>query len=67
MKKNTESYTEAIAEIEKILQEIENEETDIDKLSKKVSRAAELIKYCNEKLKNTENEIKQIFDEKTDK
>jgi exodeoxyribonuclease VII small subunit len=64
MKKNTVSYSEAVSEIEEILQQIENQETDIDELAKKVSRAAELIKLCSDKLKNTEKEIENIFEEK---
>jgi exodeoxyribonuclease VII small subunit len=64
MKKTTINYSEAVAEIEEILRQIENQEIDIDELSKKVSRAAELIKACSEKLRNTEKEIETIFEDK---
>lgn len=61
MKKNP-GYGEALEEIERIVQEIENESVDIDLLSRKVTRAAYLIKLCREKLKKTDKEVKDILD-----
>jgi exodeoxyribonuclease VII small subunit len=55
------SYKEAIAEIEKILAQIENNELDVDELSEKVKRVSFLINTCKEKLKNTEQEIENIL------
>lgn len=54
-------YKEAQQEIEKILKDIENGNIDIDKLTEKVKKACELIKFCNTKLTSTENEINEIF------
>jgi exodeoxyribonuclease VII small subunit len=55
------SYKEAIAEIEEILQQIENDEPDVDQLSEKVKRLSVLVSWCREKLHNTEEEIEKIL------
>lgn len=55
------AYKDAIEEIESIVDEIENETVDVDVLTEKVKRAAFLIKYCKEKLRKTDNEVKQVL------
>ncbi len=57
------NYKNAIAEIESIVEEIENETVDVDVLAEKVKRAAHLIKFCKAKLKTTDNEIKKVLKE----
>lgn len=61
MAKKEFSFNQAVNEIEKILEEIENSKMDIDRLSLKVRRASELISQCRKKLKSTEEEINTIF------
>ena len=61
MAKKEMSFNEAVKEIERILQDIEQGDLDIDKLSQEVKRAAELIKFCQKKLRTTEEEINSIF------
>lgn len=61
MTKTAFSFNSSIAEIEKILKTIEDGEPDIDKLAAKVKRAAELIKLCQKKLRETEKEIDAVF------
>jgi len=61
MTKKEFSFNEAVAEIEKILGEIEGGKLDVDKLSVAVKRASELIKQCQRKLRTTEEEINTIF------
>ncbi len=56
-------YTEAILELEEIVSSIENEDVNVDELSVKVKRAAELIKICKAKLHNTEEEVNSILKE----
>ncbi|UCF87738.1 MAG: exodeoxyribonuclease VII small subunit [Nitrospiraceae bacterium] len=56
-------YREAIEEIETIVNEIESEAIDVDVLTQKVKRATVLIKLCKEKLRKTENEVKDILTE----
>ncbi len=57
------SYTKAIAELEEIVEEIENEDISVDDLSKKVKRASELIRLCKIKLTKTENEVNEVLKE----
>ncbi|MFO8067206.1 MAG: exodeoxyribonuclease VII small subunit [Bacteroidales bacterium] len=57
------SYSDAIAELESIVEEIENENISVDILSDKVKRAAELIKICKKALQLTDKEVKQILEE----
>jgi len=50
-------YTEALLELEEIVNQIENDEISVDELSEKVKRAAWLIKSCKETLRTTEEEV----------
>ena len=59
-KKNT-GYKQAISELEKILKELENNDVDVDDLTEKVKRAAELIGICKEKLFHADTEIEKIL------
>jgi len=61
MAKKEMSFNEAVKEIERILQDIEQGDLDIDKLSQEVKRAAGLIKQCQKKLRTTEEDINSIF------
>ncbi|HZJ74913.1 MAG TPA: exodeoxyribonuclease VII small subunit [Perlabentimonas sp.] len=61
MTKKSISYSEALAEIEMIVEKIENNELDIDDLAQNVKRVAELIKFCKAKLKTTEEEVEKIL------
>ncbi|HOP13555.1 exodeoxyribonuclease VII small subunit [Lentimicrobium sp.] len=55
------TYTQAIAELETIVSEIENASIGVDELSEKVKRAAELIRFCRNKLTSTEKEVNSIL------
>jgi len=57
------TYTEAVNQIEEILRKIENDELDMDELTKQVRNASELIKYCKSRLFETEQEIEKILDD----
>jgi exodeoxyribonuclease VII small subunit len=63
MSKSNMTYTEAVAAIEEILQQIETGEMDIDELAAKVKQASELLKFCKGKLFQTEKEIEKILKE----
>ncbi|MBU3928540.1 MAG: exodeoxyribonuclease VII small subunit [Bacteroidetes bacterium] len=56
-------YTEALLELEEIVNQIENDEISVDELSEKVKRAAWLIKSCKETLRTTEEEVALILKE----
>jgi exodeoxyribonuclease VII small subunit len=56
-------YAEAASELQAILDEIENGTADVDVLSEKVERAAELIRGCREALAGTELRVRKIVEE----
>ena len=65
-KKKTElptTYAETAAELTAILDAIETGAADIDVLSERVERAAELIRACREKLTGAELRVKKIVEE----
>jgi exodeoxyribonuclease VII small subunit len=55
------TYDKAYAELKAIAQEIDNETTTVDVLAQKVKRAADLIKFCQDKLRATEIEVDKII------
>lgn len=57
------SYSEAMAEIEDILEKIESEELDVDELAEKVKRVSTLLKTCKAKLTQTNEQVEQILKE----
>jgi len=60
------SYSEAMTEIEEILEKIENEELDVDELADKVKRVSVLLKTCKDKLTKTNEQVEQILKEMED-
>ena len=60
MAKKEISYTEAMAEIERILDRFRREEMTVDVLTQEVKRATELIALCREWLSKTEEALKKI-------
>jgi len=57
------TFNKAVAELEKILEQIESGELDVDNLSGKVKRASELLRLCQAKLRDTEEEIDKIIND----
>jgi exodeoxyribonuclease VII small subunit len=57
------TYTQAIDELEGIIEDIETESIDVDALARKVKRAAYLINFCKINLRNTEEEVKKTLSE----
>ena len=55
------NYKDALSELSQIAAAIENESISVDELATKVKRAAELIDYCQTKLKSTDAEVKKIL------
>jgi exodeoxyribonuclease VII small subunit len=56
-------YRQAVAELEQILGELEADDVDVDRLSQRVRRAAELIRICRERIAAAEAEVEQIVAE----
>jgi exodeoxyribonuclease VII small subunit len=55
------TYDSAYRELAQIAKDIENETVTVDVLAEKVKRAAELITFCQAKLKSTEIEVNKII------
>jgi exodeoxyribonuclease VII small subunit len=54
------SFGVAIQELEAILQRIDNDAIDIDRLADELRRAAELLELCRGKIRKAEVEVAQI-------
>ena len=54
------SFREAMDELEAILERIEGEEVDIDRLAEELRRAAQLLEVCRAKIRRAEVEVTQI-------
>lgn len=57
------TYTQAVKQIEEILNRIENEDLDVDELTNMVKTASGLIKFCKSKLFESEQEIEKILND----
>ncbi len=55
-------YSEALSELEQILDRIENDEVDLDDLGQQVDRAAQLIQVCRGKIEKAEVQVRRIID-----
>ena len=55
------NYSDAYQELMEIVKEIENGDISVDVLSEKVKRASILLRFCKEKLKQTEVDVDQIL------
>jgi exodeoxyribonuclease VII small subunit len=55
------TYESAYKELKQIATDIENESVSVDVLAAKVKRAAELITFCQSKLRATELEVTNII------
>ena len=53
-------YTEALAELEAILAELERESVDVDHLVERVQRAAVLIRLCRGRIATARLEIESV-------
>lgn len=56
------TYAEALAELETILRALETDAVDVDDLTTRVERSAELIRLCRRKLRQAETSLDRVFD-----
>ncbi|QJX47673.1 exodeoxyribonuclease VII small subunit [Hymenobacter taeanensis] len=56
------TYRQAIEELETILRALETDSVDVDDLTARVQRSAELIRLCKQKLRSAESAIDQVFE-----
>lgn len=57
------SYTKAFKELQKIVDELESEEVEIDALVSRLQRAGELLRICKSRLSATEAETEKLLAE----
>ena len=62
MAKKELTYTEAMAEIEKILARLRSEEMDVDGLAAEVKRATELIASWKARLRKAEEKVNKVLE-----
>lgn len=55
------SYSQALAELEKILGQLRADNSDIDTLAERTRRAATLLAECRSRLTRTEEELNRIL------
>lgn len=60
------TFADAMAELKAILDELEGDDVDIDRLAANVRRAATLINSCRERITAVEMQIEQIVAELDD-
>ena len=63
MAKKTLRYSEALKELNEILEGLEEESIDVDEVALKVKRASELIKLCRDRIEKTEMEVRKVVEE----
>ncbi|MGI9622588.1 MAG: exodeoxyribonuclease VII small subunit [Acidimicrobiales bacterium] len=59
-------YAAALAELEEILDQLEDDNIDVDVLSTKVERAAELIRLCRSRIRAAQVSVEEIVAELDD-
>ncbi|HEX8804267.1 MAG TPA: exodeoxyribonuclease VII small subunit [Acidimicrobiales bacterium] len=57
------SYVDALAELERILVELDGDEVDVDVLGARVRRAAELLRLCRDRIAGARFEVEQVVAE----
>ena len=60
MAKSKLTYEMALAELEDIRSALESNDIPIDQLPEKVKKAHEILKFCKEKLRATEDELNNL-------
>lgn len=66
MSNNKITYTEAMAEVEKIVTRLRSGELNVDELSKEVARATALIAECRTILTRTEEDVERLINPTTE-
>jgi exodeoxyribonuclease VII small subunit len=53
-------YSDAVAELEQILEQLERPDVDVDVLARQVQRAAELIRMCRARITAARIEVETV-------
>lgn len=54
------AYTDALAELEVILERLEHDEPDVDRVAVDVARAAELVQHCRARIADARLKVEQV-------
>lgn len=54
------TYTSAVAELDEILLELEDEALDVDVLADRVARASTLIRFCRTRITSARTQVSKI-------
>ena len=57
------NYTEAIARLDEILEQIDQNQVPLDELAARVEEASELLRYCKDVLTKTEAKVGGVLAE----
>ncbi len=57
------SYGEALAELEQLLTDLEDADIDVDLLTERVARGAQLVRHCQERLAVVSGEVDDVVRE----
>ena len=60
-------YEEAMRQLQEIVRKMENDELDIDQMTEQLKCAQELIKLCRNKLMKTDEEIRNLLKNDSEK
>lgn len=54
-------YSEALEELEQILNDLESADTDVDLLAQRVARGAELVQFCRSRLEVVAADVDSVL------
>lgn len=54
------SYGRALAELESLLSELEEADVDVDRLTQRVARGVELVRFCRKRLSEVTADVDQV-------
>jgi len=57
------TYDKAINELESILGALESSAVDVDELSSRLSRAAELVRFCKDRLTVVNTDVEEVLED----
>lgn len=55
------TYEEALAQLEKLVEKIEDPKTDLSHIGEDVKKAMELVKYCKTCIAGTKEELEKLL------
>ena len=62
MAKEEIKYEDAVRELERIVEQMENNELDIDVMGDRLKKAQKLLKLCRDRLTKADQEVKKMLD-----